>query len=97
MEVGMTWVSTALLAEYLVCILCIFYFLLFTPLSVTGTKVFVMPDGMMKSNANLVDLIEKVKPEIRTLIEKCNTVSKSSKVFHLSKLFWPFGIPSKEP
>lgn len=29
----------------------------------------------MKSNANLVDLIEKVKPEIRTLIEKCNTVS----------------------
>ncbi|XP_056886863.1 proteasome activator complex subunit 3 isoform X1 [Takifugu flavidus] len=41
---------------------------------VGGTKVFVMPGGMMKSNANLVDLIEKVKPEIRTLIEKCNTV-----------------------
>ncbi|TKS89494.1 Proteasome activator complex subunit 3 [Collichthys lucidus] len=41
---------------------------------VTGTKVFVMPGGMMKSNGNLVDLIEKVKPEIRTLIEKCNTV-----------------------
>nr|XP_020472158.1 proteasome activator complex subunit 3 [Monopterus albus] len=41
---------------------------------VTGTKVFVMPGGMMKSNTNLVDLIEKVKPEIRTLIEKCNTV-----------------------
>ncbi|XP_042371445.1 proteasome activator complex subunit 3-like, partial [Plectropomus leopardus] len=40
---------------------------------VTGTKVFVMPGGMMKSNGNLVDLIEKVKPEIRTLIEKCNT------------------------
>uniref|UniRef100_A0AAZ3PBV1 Proteasome activator complex subunit 3 n=1 Tax=Oncorhynchus tshawytscha TaxID=74940 RepID=A0AAZ3PBV1_ONCTS len=39
-----------------------------------GTKVFVMPGGMMKSNAKLVDLIEKVKPEIRTLIEKCNTV-----------------------
>uniref|UniRef100_A0A8C7PW93 Proteasome activator complex subunit 3 n=1 Tax=Oncorhynchus mykiss TaxID=8022 RepID=A0A8C7PW93_ONCMY len=35
--------------------------------------VFVMPGGMMKSNAKLVDLIEKVKPEIRTLIEKCNT------------------------
>ncbi len=34
-----------------------------------------MPGGMMKSNGNLVDLIEKVKPEIRTLIEKCNTVS----------------------
>lgn len=29
----------------------------------------------MKSNGNLVELIEKVKPEIRTLIEKCNTVS----------------------
>ncbi|KAM9426695.1 proteasome activator complex subunit 3 isoform 1-T1 [Pholidichthys leucotaenia] len=41
---------------------------------VSGTKVFVMPGGMMKSNTNLVDLIEKVKPEIRTLIEKCNTV-----------------------
>uniref|UniRef100_A0A3B4Z6Q0 Proteasome activator complex subunit 3 n=1 Tax=Stegastes partitus TaxID=144197 RepID=A0A3B4Z6Q0_9TELE len=40
----------------------------------TGTKVFVMPGGMMKSNGNLVELIEKVKPEIRTLIEKCNTV-----------------------
>ncbi|XP_064177836.1 proteasome activator complex subunit 3 isoform X1 [Anguilla rostrata] len=41
---------------------------------VAGTKVFVMPGGMMKSNNKLVDLIEKVKPEIRTLIEKCNTV-----------------------
>ncbi|KAG2460893.1 PSME3 protein, partial [Polypterus senegalus] len=40
----------------------------------TGTKVFVMPGGMMKSNNKLVELIEKVKPEIRTLIEKCNTV-----------------------
>ncbi|MBN3287804.1 PSME3 protein, partial [Polyodon spathula] len=39
-----------------------------------GTKVFVMPNGMMRSNKQLVDLIEKVKPEIRTLIEKCNTV-----------------------
>lgn len=44
-------------------------------LPVTGTKVFVMPGGMMKCNGNLVELIEKVKPEIRTLIEKCNTVS----------------------
>ncbi|XP_041087684.1 proteasome activator complex subunit 3-like isoform X1 [Polyodon spathula] len=41
---------------------------------VAGTKVFVMPNGMMRSNKQLVDLIEKVKPEIRTLIEKCNTV-----------------------
>ncbi|XP_041087685.1 proteasome activator complex subunit 3-like isoform X2 [Polyodon spathula] len=42
--------------------------------AVAGTKVFVMPNGMMRSNKQLVDLIEKVKPEIRTLIEKCNTV-----------------------
>ncbi|MCI4384291.1 hypothetical protein PGIGA_G00036960 [Pangasianodon gigas] len=41
---------------------------------VGGTKVYIMPGGMMKSNGKLVDLIEKVKPEIRTLIEKCNTV-----------------------
>lgn len=40
-----------------------------------GTKVFVMPNGMLKSNQQLVDIIEKVKPEIRLLIEKCNTVS----------------------
>ncbi|CAB1341851.1 unnamed protein product [Coregonus sp. 'balchen'] len=39
-----------------------------------GPKVFVMPGGMIKSNGQLVDLIERVKPEIRTLIEKCNTV-----------------------
>ncbi|NWV58191.1 PSME3 protein, partial [Daphoenositta chrysoptera] len=39
-----------------------------------GTKVFVMPNGMLKSNQQLVDIIEKVKPEIRLLIEKCNTV-----------------------
>ena len=29
--------------------------------------------GMLKSNQQLVDIIEKVKPEIRLLIEKCNT------------------------
>ncbi|KAM7386182.1 hypothetical protein PAMA_009023 [Pampus argenteus] len=39
-----------------------------------GTKTPVMPDGMMTCNKKLVDLIERVKPEIRTLIEKCNTV-----------------------
>ena len=39
-----------------------------------GTKVFVMPNGMLKSNQQLVDIIEKVKPEIWLLIEKCNTV-----------------------
>lgn len=37
--------------------------------------MFVMPNGMLKSNQQLVDIIEKVKPEIRLLIEKCNTVS----------------------
>lgn len=42
--------------------------------SLPGTKVFVMPNGMLKSNQQLVDIIEKVKPEIRLLIEKCNTV-----------------------
>ncbi|XP_042247691.1 proteasome activator complex subunit 3-like [Thunnus albacares] len=39
-----------------------------------GTKTLVMPEGMMKCNTKLMDLIERVKPEIRTLIEKCNTV-----------------------
>uniref|UniRef100_UPI00398E750B proteasome activator complex subunit 3 isoform X2 n=1 Tax=Pristiophorus japonicus TaxID=55135 RepID=UPI00398E750B len=39
-----------------------------------GTKVFVMPNGMLKSNQQLVEMIEKIKPEIRTLMEKCNTV-----------------------
>lgn len=43
-----------------------------------GTKVFVMPNGMLKSNQQLVDIIEKVKPEIRLLIEKCNTVRRGS-------------------
>ena len=40
----------------------------------------------MKSNANLVDLIEKVKPEIRTLIEKCNTVSNVLKHLQLTRV-----------
>ncbi|KAJ3600664.1 hypothetical protein NHX12_031642 [Muraenolepis orangiensis] len=38
------------------------------------TKLVGAPELMMKSNPRLVDLIERVKPEIRTLIEKCNTV-----------------------
>ncbi|XP_040291345.1 proteasome activator complex subunit 3 [Bufo bufo] len=40
----------------------------------SGTKIFAMPNGMLKSNAPLVEIIERVKPEIRLLIEKCNTV-----------------------
>uniref|UniRef100_A0A493TD08 Proteasome activator complex subunit 3 n=1 Tax=Anas platyrhynchos platyrhynchos TaxID=8840 RepID=A0A493TD08_ANAPP len=47
---------------------------LFVSSAPVGTKVFVMPNGMLKSNQQLVDIIEKVKPEIRLLIEKCNTV-----------------------
>lgn len=47
---------------------------LFVSSTPVGTKVFVMPNGMLKSNQQLVDIIEKVKPEIRLLIEKCNTV-----------------------
>uniref|UniRef100_G3NQK7 Proteasome activator complex subunit 3 n=1 Tax=Gasterosteus aculeatus aculeatus TaxID=481459 RepID=G3NQK7_GASAC len=39
-----------------------------------GTKTLTVPEGMLKCNTKLVDLIERVKPEIRTLIEKCNTV-----------------------
>nr|XP_056711828.1 proteasome activator complex subunit 3-like [Euleptes europaea] len=39
-----------------------------------GIKLFVLPDGLLKSNRRLVDIIETVKPEIRLLIEKCNTV-----------------------
>ncbi|XP_007449931.1 PREDICTED: proteasome activator complex subunit 3 isoform X1 [Lipotes vexillifer] len=48
-----------------------------------GTKVFVMPNGMLKSNQQLVDIIEKVKPEIRLLIEKCNTVSRKGQGPHV--------------
>ena len=36
--------------------------------------LLVAPEHMMRCNRRLVDLIERVKPEIRTLIEKCNTV-----------------------
>lgn len=51
-----------------------------------GTKVFVMPNGMLKSNQKLVDIIDKVKPEILLLIEKCSTV----------KLWVQLLIPRKE-
>lgn len=80
MEVGQTWVRTVISVnnsclKTLSVLLKLSNFHHPESLSVGGTKVFVMPGGMMKSNANLVELIEKVKPEIRTLIEKCNTVS----------------------
>ncbi|XP_062826115.1 proteasome activator complex subunit 3-like [Anolis carolinensis] len=39
-----------------------------------GTRVLVVPQGMPKSNQKLVDILEKVKPEIRLLMEKCNVV-----------------------
>lgn len=41
----------------------------------------------MKSNGKLVELIEKVKPEIRTLIEKCNTVGLC---FHYQQIYLIF-------
>lgn len=44
--------------------------------------MFVMPNGMLKSNQQLVDIIEKVKPEIRLLIEKCNTVGVGLSTLH---------------
>ncbi|MDS4065654.1 hypothetical protein, partial [Enterococcus faecalis] len=53
------------------------------------TKVFVMPNGMLKSNQQLVDIIEKVKPEIRLLIEKCNTVRQG---FVPNKCLWNCGM-----
>jgi proteasome activator subunit 3 (PA28 gamma) len=33
-----------------------------------------MPNGMLKRDQQLMDIIEKVKPEIWLLIEKCNMV-----------------------
>ncbi|XP_062387619.1 proteasome activator complex subunit 3-like [Sardina pilchardus] len=42
--------------------------------NIHGSKGLAVPGGMLKCNARLVDLIERVKPEIRTLIEKSNTV-----------------------
>ncbi|KAK2536136.1 Psme3 [Columba guinea] len=35
-----------------------------------GTKVFVMPNGMLKSNQQLVDIIEKVKMWVQLLIPR---------------------------
>ncbi|XP_063071594.1 proteasome activator complex subunit 3 [Engraulis encrasicolus] len=42
--------------------------------NIPGPKSLAVPGGMLKCNGRLVDLIERVKPEIHTLIEKCNTV-----------------------
>ncbi|CAM9687621.1 unnamed protein product [Lampetra planeri] len=39
-----------------------------------GTKVYAFLNGMVQSNPKLVALIERIKPEIRTLMDKCNTV-----------------------
>uniref|UniRef100_UPI00359024FC proteasome activator complex subunit 3-like n=1 Tax=Myxine glutinosa TaxID=7769 RepID=UPI00359024FC len=39
-----------------------------------GTKVYAFLNGNVRSNQNLVTLIERIKPEIRTLMDKCNTV-----------------------
>ncbi|XP_026180477.1 proteasome activator complex subunit 3-like isoform X3 [Mastacembelus armatus] len=37
-------------------------------------NTLMIPEWMMKCNNRLVELIERVQPEIRMLIEKCNTV-----------------------
>lgn len=42
--------------------------------SATGTKVFAILNGSAPCNAKLTSIIDKIKPEIRELIEKCNTV-----------------------
>ncbi|XP_026180480.1 proteasome activator complex subunit 3-like isoform X5 [Mastacembelus armatus] len=36
-------------------------------------NTLMIPEWMMKCNNRLVELIERVQPEIRMLIEKCNT------------------------
>lgn len=41
---------------------------------VKGSKVFIFPDGMVPCNGKLKKIIKVLKPQIRTLIEKCNTV-----------------------
>uniref|UniRef100_A0A8C5KAP8 Proteasome activator PA28 C-terminal domain-containing protein n=1 Tax=Jaculus jaculus TaxID=51337 RepID=A0A8C5KAP8_JACJA len=41
-----------------------------------GTKVFVMPNGMLTSNQQLVDIVENMKLEVRLLSEKCKTVAE---------------------
>lgn len=41
---------------------------------VKGSKVFVFPAGMVTCNEKLKKIVKLLKPQIRTLIEKCNTV-----------------------
>ncbi|XP_078571985.1 proteasome activator complex subunit 3-like isoform X1 [Branchiostoma floridae x Branchiostoma japonicum] len=41
-------------------------------LSIQGTKVILNPGGMVTCNTKLTKIIEVMKPEIRTLVEKCN-------------------------
>ncbi|XP_078571988.1 proteasome activator complex subunit 3-like isoform X3 [Branchiostoma floridae x Branchiostoma japonicum] len=39
---------------------------------IQGTKVILNPGGMVTCNTKLTKIIEVMKPEIRTLVEKCN-------------------------
>uniref|UniRef100_H2YEN4 Proteasome activator PA28 C-terminal domain-containing protein n=1 Tax=Ciona savignyi TaxID=51511 RepID=H2YEN4_CIOSA len=39
-----------------------------------GTKVFTFPNGTIPSNKKILEIAQYLKPEVRTLIEKCNTV-----------------------
>ena len=40
----------------------------------TGTKVFVFPNGVVPCNEKIIKIVNILKPEVRTLVEKCNTV-----------------------
>jgi len=42
--------------------------------STPGSKIFVFPNGPVPSNAKLLKIINHLKPEVRTIVEKCNTV-----------------------
>ncbi|XP_076823000.1 proteasome activator complex subunit 3-like [Clavelina lepadiformis] len=40
----------------------------------SGTKVFIFPNGVVPCNEKVLKIVDLLKPEVRTLIEKCNTV-----------------------
>ncbi|XP_078493850.1 proteasome activator complex subunit 3-like isoform X2 [Ciona intestinalis] len=42
--------------------------------NIPGTKVFTFPNGTIPCNEHLKKMADYLKPEVRTLIEKCNTV-----------------------
>jgi len=40
----------------------------------TGSKIFLFPNGPVPCNEKLLGFIKYLKPEVRTIVEKCNTV-----------------------